>query len=68
MSGVEPLALPLIVTAAPVGREVLVEPYYTAPVWRGRSASGGLQYIDHPGYNMDRGPVLVRMLRAHVEF
>ena len=50
------------------GREDIVETYYTAHLWRGLSASGGLQYIDHPGYNCDRGPVLVEMLRLHVEF
>jgi high affinity Mn2+ porin len=50
------------------GREDIVETYYTAHLWRGLSASGGLQYIDHPGYNRDRGPVLVGMLRLHVEF
>ena len=50
------------------GREDIVETYYTAHLWRGVSASGGLQYIDHPGYNRDRGPVLVGMLRLHVEF
>ncbi len=50
------------------GREDILETYYTAHVWRGVSASGGLQYIDHPGYNQDRGPVLVEMLRLHVDF
>jgi hypothetical protein len=50
------------------GREDIVETYYTARLWRGVSASGGLQYIDHPGYNRDRGPVLVRMIRLHVDF
>ena len=50
------------------GREDIVEAYYTAHLWRGVSASGGLQYIDHPGYNRDRGPVLVEMLRLHTEF
>ena len=50
------------------GREDIVETYYTAHFWRGVSASGGLQYIDHPGYNADRGPVLVGMLRLHVDF
>ena len=50
------------------GRENIVETYYTAHLWRGLSASGGLQYIDHPGYNRDRGPVVVEMLRLHVEF
>jgi len=50
------------------GREDILETYYTAHLWRGVSASGGLQYIDHPGYNRDRGPVLVEMLRLHVDF
>src|SRR5476651_224609 len=50
------------------GREDIAETYYTAHLWRGVSASGGLQYIDHPGYNRDRGPVLVEMLRLHVDF
>ena len=50
------------------GREDILETYYTAHIWRGMSAAGGLQYIDHPGYNQDRGPVLVEMLRLHVDF
>src|SRR4029079_16773341 len=50
------------------GREAIIETYYTAHIWRGVAASGGLQYIDHPGYNQDRGPVLVEMLRFHVDF
>jgi hypothetical protein len=50
------------------GRENIVEGYYTAHLWRGVSASGGLQYINHPGYNEDRGSVLVEMLRLHVDF
>jgi len=49
------------------GREDIIETYYTAHLWRGVSASGGLQYIDHPGYNRDRGPVLVEMLRLHLD-
>lgn len=50
------------------GREDIVETYYTAHVWRGLSAAGGLQYLVHPGYNQDRGPVLVEMLRLHLDF
>jgi len=50
------------------GREDILETYYTAHLWRGLSASGGVQYIDHPGYNRDRGPVLIEMLRLHVDF
>jgi high affinity Mn2+ porin len=50
------------------GREDIVETYYTAHLWRGVSAAGGLQFIDHPGYNRDRGPVIVEMLRLHLDF
>ena len=50
------------------GREDVLETYYTAHLWRGLSAAGGLQFIDHPGYNQDRGPVLVAMFRVHADF
>jgi len=50
------------------GRENIVESYYTAHVWRGMYLAPGLQYIVNPGYNRDRGPVIVPSLRAHVEF
>ena len=50
------------------GRENIVETYYTVHVWRGIYLAPGLQHIDDPGYNRDRGPVLVPSFRAHVEF
>jgi len=50
------------------GREDIVESYYTAHLWRGLFAAVGLQYIRHPGYNQDRGPVLVETSRLHVDF
>jgi high affinity Mn2+ porin len=50
------------------GREQILESYYTAHLWRGVFASAGLQYIRRPGYNQDRGPVLVEMGRLHVDF
>jgi hypothetical protein len=50
------------------GRENIVETYYTAHVWRGIYLAPGLQHINDPGYNRDRGPVLVPSFRAHVEF
>ncbi len=50
------------------GRENIVESYYTAHVWRGIYLAPGVQHIDNPGYNRDRGPVAVPALRAHVEF
>jgi len=50
------------------GRENIVETYYTAHVWRGIYVAPGLQHINNPGYNRDRGPVLVPSFRLHVEF
>lgn len=50
------------------GRENIVEVYYTAHVWRGIYVAPGLQYIVNPGYNRDRGPVLVPSFRLHLEF
>jgi high affinity Mn2+ porin len=49
-------------------RENIVEGYYNAHLWRGIYLSPNLQYIVHPGYNKDRGPVLVGGLRLHLEF
>jgi high affinity Mn2+ porin len=50
------------------GREFIVEGYYTAHVWRGVFGSLILQHVTNPGYNRDRGPVLVPALRLHLEF
>ena len=50
------------------GPENILESYYTAHVWRGISLAVGLHYIVNPGYNRDRGPVIVPSVRAHVEF
>jgi len=50
------------------GRENILETYYTVHVWRGIYLAPGLQHIENPGYNRDRGPVLVPSFRAHVEF
>jgi len=50
------------------GRENIVESYYTIHVWRGIYLAPGVQHIVNPGYNRDRGPVLVPSFRAHVEF
>jgi len=50
------------------GRENIIESYYTAHVWRGIYIAPGLQHINNPGYNRDRGPVLVPTFRVHVEF
>ena len=50
------------------GRENIIETYYTAHIWRGVYVAPGLQHITNPGYNRDRGPVLVPSFRLHLEF
>ena len=49
-------------------REDIFEAYYTVHTWRGVYYALDAQYISHPGYNQDRGPVLVSALRMHVDF
>jgi high affinity Mn2+ porin len=49
-------------------REDILESYYNMHTWRGVYYALDLQYIDHPGYNQDRGPVLVESVRMHVDF
>ena len=49
-------------------REDIVEGYYNAHVWRGLYYALDGQFIQHPGYNQDRGPVLVEAVRMHVDF
>jgi high affinity Mn2+ porin len=50
------------------GREKIFEAYYTAHLWRGIYPAFGLQHLNNPGYNRDRGPVLVPTARLHLEF
>jgi high affinity Mn2+ porin len=49
-------------------REDILEGYYNLHTWRGIYYALDLQYIDHPGYNKDRGPGLVESVRMHVDF
>ena len=50
------------------GRENILESYYTLHTWRGVYLSPLLQYVANPGYNRDRGPVIVPGTRLHVDF
>lgn len=50
------------------GRENIVEAYYNLHIWQGIFSAFDLQHINNPGYNRDRGPVLVPSLRFHLEF
>ena len=49
-------------------REDILEGYYTTHTWRGLSYALDGQFIQHPGYNQDRGPVLVESVRMHIDF
>jgi hypothetical protein len=49
-------------------REDILEGYYTLHAWRGVYYALDGQFIEHPGYNQDRGPVLVESVRMHVDF
>lgn len=50
------------------GRENIFETYYNLRLWRGVSTAFDAQYVGNPGYNRDRGPVVVPSLRLHLEF
>ena len=47
--------------------EVILEAYYLFQVFRGFALTGDYQFIDHPAYNADRGPVSVLSARVHYE-
>ena len=49
------------------GREEIFEAYYTVHLWRGTYLAADVQRITNPGYNQDRGPLLVPSIRLHVE-
>jgi high affinity Mn2+ porin len=50
------------------GREDILESYYTAHIWRGLYIAPGVQHINNPGYNRDRGPVVIPSFRVHADF
>jgi high affinity Mn2+ porin len=50
------------------GRENIFEAYYTWHTYKGLYYSLDLQYITNPGYNRDRGPVIVPAVRMHIDF
>jgi high affinity Mn2+ porin len=51
------------------GPEKIMEAYYNFPIpgLRGVFGAFDLQYIDNPGYNRARGPVIVPGARLHIE-
>jgi carbohydrate-selective porin OprB len=49
-------------------REDIVEAYYNYHLWKGVYYALDEQFIEHPGYNAARGPVMVESVRMHVDF
>ena len=49
-------------------REDILESYYTVHTWKGLYYALDAQFVEHPGYNQARGPVLVEGVRMHVDF
>lgn len=49
-------------------RENVMEAYYSAALWAGVQAALDYQFIAHPAYNLDRGPVSVLGFRLHGAF
>jgi high affinity Mn2+ porin len=50
------------------GRENIVESYYTVHAWRGIYGALGVSYVVNPGYNRDRGPIVIPMARIHIDY
>jgi high affinity Mn2+ porin len=50
------------------GRESVSETYYTAHVKGGLYLAALLSFVNNPGFNRDRGPVVVPGFRVHVDY
>jgi high affinity Mn2+ porin len=50
------------------GPEQIIETYYSLSVLQAAHLSVDYQWINHPGYNRDRGPVSVVSVRLHAQF
>ncbi|HEX9513399.1 MAG TPA: carbohydrate porin [Puia sp.] len=50
------------------GRENIAELFYQSKVFNNLWATLDYQFVDHPAYNKDRGPVHVFAVRLHIEF
>jgi high affinity Mn2+ porin len=50
------------------GSEEILESYYSVALVAHLAVSVDYQYVDHPAYNRDRGPVSIFALRVHAQF
>jgi high affinity Mn2+ porin len=48
--------------------EDIVETFYSMRVVEHLTVTANYQYVNHPAYNRDRGPVSIFALRVHAEF
>ncbi|MFI5151757.1 MAG: carbohydrate porin [Chitinophagales bacterium] len=49
------------------GRENIAEVFYSSKIYKGIWATLDYQFVNHPAYNLDRGPVHVFAARVHIE-
>jgi len=50
------------------GSERIVETYYDLAILEHLQLTLDYQWVDHPAYNLDRGPVSIGAVRIHVQF
>jgi high affinity Mn2+ porin len=50
------------------GAEEILETYYSLALISHLAVSLDYQYVDHPAYNRDRGPVSIYAVRVHAQF
>ncbi len=50
------------------GPEQIFETYYSLTVFKGLNLSADYQLVNHPAYNVDRGPVNIFAARLHAQF
>ncbi len=50
------------------GPEQILETYYSYAIRKGIAVSADYQLVNHPAYNVDRGPVNVFGIRLHAQF
>ncbi|HVZ24917.1 MAG TPA: carbohydrate porin [Sediminibacterium sp.] len=50
------------------GGETILETYYSLQVMKWCAISPDIQYVCHPAYNRDRGPVIIFSLRLHANW
>jgi high affinity Mn2+ porin len=48
--------------------EEVIEMYYLLAVTKNLFLSADYQFLNHPGYNADRGPASIGGFRVHFEF